>query len=80
MPKHPFKILLCIYGSANLVTAKQKQNQKNKQTNTPPPKKNMNITNALGGKKYRMKTCMNDIIISYFKYAVLQNEGYAYHI
>ena len=32
------------------------------------------------GKKYRMIAYMNDIIISSFKYAVLQNEGYAYHI
>ena len=36
MPKHPFKILLCIYGSANLVTAKEinklRKNKHNKCT------------------------------------------------
>ena len=77
---------LTMYGLVNLVTAKQTKN--NKQTKTPPPPKKtnkkkhkkINITNALNGKKYRMTACMNDIIISYFKYAVLQNEGYAYHI
>ena len=42
MPKHPFKILLCIHGSTNLVTAKKQKQLKIKKKKQKQKQKTKN--------------------------------------